>query len=95
MWGMHMQKKKKTLVYFHITVKWETLCNGKIPVPLDSVIDRAYSTLLLLLMLLFNSSWLRHHATSRKIADSITDEVIGFFNTNPTSRTRPWGRISL
>jgi hypothetical protein len=25
-------------------------------------------------------SWLRHYATSRKVAGSIPDEVIGFFN---------------
>jgi hypothetical protein len=32
--------------------------------------------------------WLRHYATSRKLAGSILDEVIGFFNwPNPSSRT--------
>jgi hypothetical protein len=32
--------------------------------------------------------WLRHYATSRQVAGSITDEVIGFFSwTNPSSRT--------
>jgi hypothetical protein len=25
-------------------------------------------------------SWLRHYATSRKIAGSIRDEIVGFFN---------------
>jgi hypothetical protein len=25
-------------------------------------------------------SWLGHYATSRKVADSIPDEIIGFFN---------------
>jgi hypothetical protein len=31
--------------------------------------------------------WLRHHATSRKVAGSISDEFIGFFNLpNPSSR---------
>jgi hypothetical protein len=31
---------------------------------------------------------LRHYATSRKVAGSIPDEVIGFFNwPNPSSRT--------
>jgi hypothetical protein len=33
-------------------------------------------------------SWLRHYATSRMVAASIPDEVIGFFNwPNPSSRT--------
>jgi hypothetical protein len=33
-------------------------------------------------------SWLRHYATSRKVAGSILDEVVGFFNLpNPSSRT--------
>jgi hypothetical protein len=33
-------------------------------------------------------SWLRHYATSRKIAGSNPDEVIGFFSSpNPSSRT--------
>jgi hypothetical protein len=32
-------------------------------------------------------SWLRHYATSRKVAGSIRDDVIGFFNwPNPSSR---------
>jgi hypothetical protein len=37
-------------------------------------------------------SWLRHYATSRKVAGSISDEAIGFFNwTNPSSRTMAMG----
>jgi hypothetical protein len=37
-------------------------------------------------------SWLRHYATSRKVAGSIPDEVIGFFNLpNPSSRTMTLG----
>jgi hypothetical protein len=37
-------------------------------------------------------SWLRHCATSREIAGSIPDEVIGFFNwPNPSSRTMALG----
>jgi hypothetical protein len=33
-------------------------------------------------------SWLRHYATSSKVAGSIPDEVIGFFNwPNPSSLT--------
>jgi hypothetical protein len=38
-------------------------------------------------------AWLlRHYATNRKIAGSITDEVIGFFNVpNPSSRTMALG----
>jgi hypothetical protein len=32
--------------------------------------------------------WLRHYATSRKVADSIPNEVIGFLNwPNASSRT--------
>jgi hypothetical protein len=35
-------------------------------------------------------SWLRHYATSRKVAGSIPDEVIGFCSgPNPSSRTMP------
>jgi hypothetical protein len=34
----------------------------------------------------------RHYATSRKVAGSIPDEVIGFFNRpNPSSRTMALG----
>jgi hypothetical protein len=37
-------------------------------------------------------SWLRHYATSRKVAGSIPDEVIGFLNLpNPSSRTMALG----
>jgi hypothetical protein len=37
-------------------------------------------------------SWLRHYATSRKVAGSIPDEVIGFFNLpNLSSRTMALG----
>jgi hypothetical protein len=37
-------------------------------------------------------SWLRHYATSRKVAGSIPEEVIGFFNwPNPSSRTMTLG----
>jgi hypothetical protein len=37
-------------------------------------------------------SWLRHYATSWKVAGSITDEAIGFFNRpNPSSRTMAQG----
>jgi hypothetical protein len=33
-------------------------------------------------------SWLRHYATIQKVAGSIPDEFIGFFNwPNPSSRT--------
>jgi hypothetical protein len=31
---------------------------------------------------IFQGSWLRHYTTSRKVADSIPDEVIGFFFSN-------------
>jgi hypothetical protein len=38
------------------------------------------------------NSWLRHYATSRKVAATIPDEVIGFFNwPNPSSRTMALG----
>jgi hypothetical protein len=37
-------------------------------------------------------SWLGHYATRRKVAVSILDEVIGFFNLpNPFSRTMALG----
>jgi hypothetical protein len=45
--------------------------------------------------------WLRQYGTSRKAAGSISDEVIGFFNSpNPSSHTMalgstrnfPWGK---
>jgi hypothetical protein len=36
--------------------------------------------------------WLKHHATSRKVAGSSPDEVIGFSNwRNPSSRTMALG----
>jgi hypothetical protein len=38
------------------------------------------------------SSWLRHHATSQKVAGLNLDEVIGFFNwPNPSSRNMTLG----
>jgi hypothetical protein len=41
-------------------------------------------------------SWLRHYAASRKVAGSIPDEVIGFFNLpNSSSRTMPLGSTQL
>jgi hypothetical protein len=43
-------------------------------------------------MVFMLSSWLRHYATSWKVAGSIPDEVIGFFNLpNPSSRTMALG----
>jgi hypothetical protein len=37
-------------------------------------------------------SWLRHYATSPKVADSVPDEFIGFFNLpNSSSRTMALG----
>jgi hypothetical protein len=37
-------------------------------------------------------SWLKHYATRRKVAGSIPDEVIGFFNwSNLSSRTMALG----
>jgi hypothetical protein len=37
-------------------------------------------------------SWLRHYVTSRKVANSIPDEVIRFYNwPNPSSRTMALG----
>jgi hypothetical protein len=53
---------------------------------LRSYIDRLWS-LLSLLGGMWKRSWLRHYATSRKVAGSIPD-VIGFFIwPNPSSRT--------
>jgi hypothetical protein len=41
-------------------------------------------------------SWLRHYATSRKVAGSIPDEVTGFFIwSNPSSRTMARAGIFL
>jgi hypothetical protein len=41
-------------------------------------------------------SLLRHCATSRKVAGSIPDGVIGIFHWhNPSGRTMAWGRLSL
>jgi hypothetical protein len=35
-----------------------------------------------------SNSWLRYYATSRQVAGTILDEVIGFFSwPNPSSRT--------
>jgi hypothetical protein len=39
--------------------------------------------------------WLRHYATSRKVAGSIPDEVIFLNLPNPSARTRPWGLLSF
>jgi hypothetical protein len=42
------------------------------------------------------SSWLRYHVTSRKVAGSIPDEVIGFLNLpNPSSSTMALGSTQL
>jgi hypothetical protein len=39
-------------------------------------------------------NWLKHYGTSRRVAGSITDEVIGFFiSSNPSSRTMTLGSI--
>jgi hypothetical protein len=44
----------------------------------------------------FLRSWLGHYATSRKVAGSIPDEVIGIFNwPNPSRLTWPRGRLGL
>jgi hypothetical protein len=40
-------------------------------------------------------SWLRHYATSREVAGSITDEVIGFFQLILAVALWPWGWLSL
>jgi hypothetical protein len=40
--------------------------------------------------------WLRHYATRRKVAVSMTDEVMNFFNlSNPSGHTRPSGLLSF
>jgi hypothetical protein len=42
------------------------------------------------------SEWLRHYATSQKVAGSRPDEVNTFFNLpNPCGCTRHWGLLSL
>jgi hypothetical protein len=44
------------------------------------------------LICLAHQSWLRHCATSRKVAGSSPDEMIGFFNLpNPSSRNMALG----
>ena len=41
-------------------------------------------------------SWLRHCATSWKVAGSIPDGFSGIFHLhNPSSALWPWGRLSL
>jgi hypothetical protein len=42
------------------------------------------------------SGWLRHYATSQKVAGSIPDEVIGFFSwPSSSSRTMALGSTQL
>jgi hypothetical protein len=42
------------------------------------------------------AQWLRHCATSRKVAGWISDGVTGIFHWhNPSGRTLAWGRLSL
>jgi hypothetical protein len=47
-------------------------------------------------MIYWGFSWLRHYATSWKVAGSFPDDVIGFFNCpNPSSRTMDLGSIQI
>jgi hypothetical protein len=41
------------------------------------------------------ASWLRHYDANRKVTDSIPDEVIFLNFPNSSSRTRPWGLLTL
>jgi hypothetical protein len=59
------------------------------PIRLHSIVFNYLSTGINLLLRLYciyiigdarYCNWLRHYATSRKVASSIPDEVIGFFN---------------
>jgi hypothetical protein len=45
--------------------------------------------------LINNTKWLTHYATDRKVAGSISDEVIFKNLPNPSGRNRPWGLLSL
>jgi hypothetical protein len=42
-------------------------------------------------------TWFRRYGTSRLVGGSIPDKVIDFFLSSPnhSSRTRPWGLLSL
>jgi hypothetical protein len=42
-----------------------------------------------------NGRWLRHYTTSRKDACLSPDEVIDFFQYNPSGHIRPWDSFSL
>jgi hypothetical protein len=39
--------------------------------------------------------WLRHYATSKNVVSSRPDEVFFYKLSNISSRTRPWGSLSL
>jgi hypothetical protein len=41
------------------------------------------------------ANWLRHYATSRKVAGSRPDKVNFCNSPNPSGRIRPWGSLSL
>jgi hypothetical protein len=51
-----------------------------------------FNTCFCFLWITWQSSWLRHYATSRKVVGSIPDSVIGFLNwSNASSRTMTLG----
>jgi hypothetical protein len=56
-----------------------------------------YSFLMNQLSISYQRSWLGGYATSRKVAGSSPDEVIGFFSIDLIipAALWPWGRLSL
>jgi hypothetical protein len=58
---------------------------------LMGVADLSYRRVINIYIYFVNSSWLRHYATSRKVAGSSPDVVDPFNLPNPSSRTMTLG----